>query len=154
MNVEDATGPGLTPWIKEQLKSWHISTLTDIQIKAIEAGADDFISKPFERLELVARVKSLVKVKAFHNQTRDYQKKLEDKIKERTEELKKAYMLIKNMNLETIIYLSRAAEYKDQGTGAHIIRMASYSSIISKQLNLDQTFLELFHIDPTRLAVL
>ena len=41
MNVKDISGPGVTPWIIERIQSWHISTLTDIQVKAIEAGIAD-----------------------------------------------------------------------------------------------------------------
>ncbi len=40
---------------------------TDDKIKAIKAGADDFISKPFDRLELSARLKSLLRLKAIHD---------------------------------------------------------------------------------------
>lgn len=41
------------------------------KIKGIEAGADDFISKPFNKLELLARVRSLLRVKMLHDQLQD-----------------------------------------------------------------------------------
>ena len=40
---------------------------TEDRIKAIEAGADDFISKPFDSHEVLARVRSLVRIKRYHD---------------------------------------------------------------------------------------
>jgi two-component system, sensor histidine kinase and response regulator len=41
------------------------------RIKAIEVGADDFLSKPVDRTELIVRVKSLLRIKAYHDELRD-----------------------------------------------------------------------------------
>ncbi len=47
-----------------------VTALNDIEdkIKGQEAGADDFISKPFNKLELLTRVKSLLRIKSLHDQ--------------------------------------------------------------------------------------
>jgi CheY-like chemotaxis protein len=60
------------------------------RIQALEAGADDFMSKPVDRLELRIRVKTLLEVKAYHDHLIDYQKKLETDVAERTEQLEEA----------------------------------------------------------------
>jgi putative two-component system response regulator len=56
-----------------------VTALREVEdrVKALEAGADDFLSKPVEKTELRARVSSLLKVKAYNDYMRDYQKKLE-----------------------------------------------------------------------------
>lgn len=53
-----------------------LSGLED-KIKSIEAGADDFLTKPISRIELIARVKSLLKVKYFHDQLIESKEKIE-----------------------------------------------------------------------------
>jgi signal transduction histidine kinase len=63
---------------------------TQDRIKALEVGADDFLSKPVDKMELKARVKSLLKVKAYHDHMRDYRKELEDQVDKRTKQLKQA----------------------------------------------------------------
>ncbi len=60
------------------------------RVKGIEAGCDDFISKPFDEMELLARVQSLLKVKAYNDLMSNYQKELESEVTRRTEELKHA----------------------------------------------------------------
>jgi PAS domain S-box-containing protein len=67
------------------------------RVKGIEAGCDDFLSKPYNNLELLARVKSLLKVKAYNDLMSNYQKDLESEVTGRTEELKHT---LKNLQQE------------------------------------------------------
>jgi PAS domain S-box-containing protein len=60
------------------------------RVKGIEAGCDDFISTPVDKMELLARVRSLLKVKAYNDLMSNYQKELESEVTRRTEELKHA----------------------------------------------------------------
>jgi light-regulated signal transduction histidine kinase (bacteriophytochrome) len=61
---------------------------TEDRVRGIEAGCDDFISKPFDKMELFARVRSLLKVKDYNDLMNNYRKELESEVASRTEELR------------------------------------------------------------------
>ncbi|MFO7760639.1 MAG: response regulator [Thermodesulfobacteriota bacterium] len=61
------------------------------RIKGIEAGAEEFLSKPFDKTEVLARIKMLLKVKDLHDQLSQARENLEQQVKTRTQELQKAY---------------------------------------------------------------
>jgi len=121
-----------------------VTALNDVgdRVKALEAGADDFLSKPVDKTEVRARVKSLLKVKAYNDYMRNYQQALETVVAQRTQALRKALEKIKSGSLETIYRLTMAAEYKDEDTGAHLKRMSHYSAAIARAMGLREETVE------------
>ena len=122
----------------------------DTKIKGLSAGADDFLTKPFLFPELIARIKSLAKIKKYRDFMKNYQQILEREVAKQTARLQKAnlqlrlaFSEIKNLSLEVIYRLSKAAEYRDEHTGQHILRVSSYSEVIGKKLGLTDEQLEL-----------
>jgi len=115
-----------------------VSVLTDSEskVKAFNEGADDFLTKPFDPIELRARVESLLKVKAYNDHMRNYQKELEKEVARRSKQLKKALYQLRKASLDTIYRLSMAAEYRDDETGAHVKRMSHYSAVIAREMGL------------------
>jgi len=104
-----------------QIKSNPASRLTPVvlitgvsaaedRIRGIEVGADDFLSKPVDRSELLARVRSLLSLKAY------------------TDELERA---------ESVLFaLSRSIEGKDPYTEGHCERLSEYSARLAEHIGL------------------
>lgn len=129
--------------LKEMEKTSHIpivmvTALSEVndRVKALQSGADDFLTKPVDQTELKARVHSLLQVKAYHDHMREDKKLLEEEVARKTEELRKAFEVIKSSSLDTIYRLSRAAEYRDEDTGTHIKRMSNYSAAVARKMSL------------------
>ena len=115
---------------------------TEDRIKGIDAGCDDFISKPVDKLEILARVKSLLRIKKYNDFMGNYREELKAEVALRTKELEIALATIKTASLETIYRLSVASEFKDEDTGSHIKRMSLYSAAIARRMGLDETAIE------------
>ena len=90
------------------------------RIKALDLGARDFLAKPFDRVELMTRIRNMLEVRIMAKAMKNQNKILDGMVKERTKELN-------DTRLEVIRRLGRAAEYRDDMTGFHIIRMSRYS---------------------------
>ena len=59
------------------------------RIKGLEAGADDFLSKPVHHAELLARVRSLLRIKALHDQLAESNQTLEERVREQVAQLER-----------------------------------------------------------------
>lgn len=91
---------------------------------AFEAGAVDFIPKPFQPATLLARVRTHVLLGA-------QERHLSALVESRTQELQARTRELEQTRLEVIRRLGRAAEYKDDDTGLHVIRMSHYTRLLA-----------------------
>lgn len=105
------------------------------KLHAFQVGAKDFISKPFELAEVLARVRNMLEVRLLYKELHDFNEVLEKRVLERTSELQESY-------LETIFTMTRAAEHKDENTGAHVKRISYYSCALARMLEKDEVFVD------------
>ncbi|GAB4419342.1 MAG: response regulator [Thermodesulfovibrionales bacterium] len=128
----------------------------DSRLSGLKAGADEFLSKPIDRMELNLRVQNLLKVKEYEDFIRDYNKTLEAMVHQRTLQLETAYKdlegaheKIKKGYLDTIYRLTMAAEYKDEDTANHLRRISFYTQHISKEMGMPGSFVDtIFYASP------
>ncbi len=125
-----------------------VTALSDREsrIRGVEVGADDFISKPIDKTLLIARVKSLLKVRAFNILQKEYRKTLENEVKRLVKEVQDAYEKLRNAYQDTIYRLSLAAEFKDEDTYNHIKRVGYMAGEVAKALGLDKNHQELIFL--------
>ncbi|QEY14066.1 MULTISPECIES: response regulator [unclassified Cellvibrio] len=60
------------------------------KLRALQAGAKDFISKPFDLIEVKTRISNMLEVRLLYKKLEDYSKELEEKVAERTAELRES----------------------------------------------------------------
>jgi len=126
------------------------------RIRAVELGANDFISKPVDMTEVHVRTASLLKMKHAQDAIKSYQADLEVKIAERTVDLRRsldetitAHKNTHEAHVDTLRRLVIAAEYKDNDTAEHIKRMSSYCNILGTKLNLPPDEIQLLTLTST-----
>jgi hypothetical protein len=91
---------------------------------------------------VLARVHNLLEVRLLHKELHNYNDVLEQRVRERTADLQEGY-------LESIFTMTRAAEHKDEDTGAHVQRISYYSRELARMLGLDEEFIgKLFFASP------
>jgi putative two-component system response regulator len=111
-------------------------------LRALAAGARDFISKPFDRNELLMRVRNLLDAQLAHRLVHDQKSVLEDMVRARTEELQRT-------RLQVVQRLGKAAEYRDEETGNHILRMSHSSALLARTIGWSAADCELIlHASP------
>ncbi len=114
----------------------------DFMLRSLELGARDFVSKPFDRNELLMRVRNLLEAQLAQRLLQDQKATLETLVASRTRELS-------DTRLQVVQRLGRAAEYRDEDTGQHIMRMSRISARLATELGWSKREVELMlHASP------
>lgn len=106
-----------------------LTAATDPNTKqaALELGANDFLHKPVDPNELIARVRNSLTIKIHFDNLASQKQELERLVKKRTEELYQSRQ-------QVILSLARAAEHRDNETGNHVLRVGCFAAVIAQQL--------------------
>ena len=120
--------------LKDDPRTRHIpiilitgSTDRELRIKGLSVGANDFLTKPIDRPELIARIRNLLRIKEFEDFLSNHNELLKREVEEKIRQIREGY-------IDTIIRLTTVAEYKDEETAAHIRRVGHYCQQMAKHL--------------------
>jgi len=111
----------------------------DTRHKALGLGAMDFVSKPFDALEVLQRVRNLLHTRHLTLRLSAQNEALEGRVRERTSELEAA-------NLETVERLALAAEYRDDETGEHIRSVGRIARVLALEVGVPPAEAEIIGI--------
>jgi putative two-component system response regulator len=110
-------------------------TDSETRRQALSAGAKDFLSKPFEEWEILLRIRNMLETRVYYNGQKIRADVLEGKVRERTKQLR-------DTQLEIIHRLGRAGEFRDDDTGAHVLRMSKSCHLLAIAAGLDEDHAE------------
>ncbi len=102
---------------------------TDLKRQALDLGATDLLNKPVGHEDLVARLRSVLRLKEYQDELRDQNAYLEQRVRERTADLE-------NARRDIIWRLAKAGEFRDEQTGEHVIRVACCCRALALALEL------------------
>jgi putative two-component system response regulator len=108
-------------------------TSVEDKLQALELGALDYLTKPFDVNELLLRVRNGLRLVALSAQLKSERDNLHQEVKLQTQELE-------NTQNEVLYRLGRAAEYRDNETGAHVVRMSKSCGALALAATGDKAF--------------
>jgi putative two-component system response regulator len=115
---------------------------TQAKQKALSSGASDFLSKPLDAIEVILRIKNLLRTRWLNAELQQHNQTLEAKVQERTARLAEA-------QLEILDRLATAGEYRDDNTGQHTQRVGKLAAMIAHGLGQSDNQVELLRLAAT-----
>ena len=120
---------------------------------AIEVGAYGYVLKPFKPNELIINVGNALRRRTLEIENRSNSERLEQTVLDRTSalrdtiaQLESSESELRRLREETIRRLSWAAEFRNQETGEHIVRMSLYCALLARLAGLDAEHAERIRI--------
>ncbi len=99
------------------------------RVRAIQAGANEYLGRPLDTEEFLVRVDSLLETRFISRRLREAKQVLEESLRRRTRESQESHM-------ELLERLARVAELRDDPSGGHPSRVGRLSGLIAQELLL------------------
>jgi putative two-component system response regulator len=118
-----------------------LTALTDEELKpvALDLGATDLLNKPVKREDLLARIRSVLRLKAYQDELETLNETLERRVVERTADLEES-------RLNMVWRLAKAGEYRDEATGNHVVRVGCYCRALAEELGMPRSSTEILFL--------
>ncbi len=115
-----------------------LTGLNDRSLKgeSLDRGADDLLSKPIDTRQLVARLRNVLRKKSYEDDLRQSNRQLAERVQDQVADITQSRMSV-------ICRLRMAAEYRDEDTGNHVIRVGCYSRVVAAAMGMPASFLEM-----------
>jgi putative two-component system response regulator len=107
--------------------------------RALASGARDFLTKPIDSTEVILRTRNLLETRMMYLELEQRNVDLEQRVRARTADVEAA-------QLETLDRLARTAEYRDDQTGRHVLRVGRAAGLIGRLLDLDEDTVRLLRL--------
>ncbi len=146
LNMPDMDGYAVMEQIKahlpDNLPAILILTAQHLQThkqRALDGGANDYVTKPFDGNELLSRVRNLLEVQLAQKYSKQQNQLLEEMVAKRTKDLASAHQALYDSRMQIVRKLGLAAEYRDNETGLHIIRMSKMAAALGEAAGMKET---------------
>ena len=125
-----------------------ISALSDRNaiLKCLEIGADEYLTKPFDLTDFRLRINNAIKMGVYQNMLKDHKRLLEAQVKEKTKDLQNALIEVQNSEKDIISILGKTAEYRDNETSAHTLRVGEMAASMAQKFGWSDERVELMRL--------
>jgi putative two-component system response regulator len=118
-----------------------LSASTDrlTRLEVVELAVSDFLTKPADEAELAARLRNVLQARQYREHLCQWAQTLEIAVRERTRALEQS-------RRDVVLCLARAAEFRDDTTGRHVIRVGRYAAILAEAMGLPPIIVDIIEL--------
>ena len=113
------------------------------KLAALELGASAFLTRPIHSHELILSMRNILASKAYHDHLSRESNRLESEVRSQIVEVEAARKVAEDARQRALECLARAAEFRDDDTSHHVLRVGRYAVAVASRFGFDQSELDL-----------